>query len=197
MKYSIIVAWILLLQACSNEKNTSPINPGVAIQVDSLPASCPFLTKDHHGNIIISWARMNNDSSAVFCFAVSADEGRSFGETRIIPSSNNLQPHSENLPKMIVKPSGEFMALWGAANPNPKNKYSGLVFYSQSFDEGKTWTRPATLVNDTASFDQRYYDVALLPNGEVAIVWLDNRKIIDKEGSGLYFAVTDGRKGFR
>lgn len=89
------------------------------------------------------------------------------------------------------------MALWGAANPNPVNKYSGLVFYSQSFDEGKTWNTPKRLVSDTASFDQRYYDVALLSNNEVAVVWLDNRKTNKKEGSGLYFTMTEGENGFQ
>jgi len=197
MKYSIIIVWAFLFQACSNDKNMPAIEAGEAIQADSLPSSCPFLARDHKGNIILSWARMINDSSAVFCFAVSANGGQSFGETRLIPSSDNLQAHSENLPKIIVKPSGEFMALWGAANPNPKNKYSGRVFYSESFNEGRTWTDRKTLVSDSASFDQRYYDMALLPNNELAIVWLDNRKISEKEGSGLYFAVTDGRKGFQ
>jgi hypothetical protein len=52
------------------------------------------------------------------------------------------------------------------------------------------------LIDDTASFDQRYYDVALLPNGEVGMVWLDNRKTIASEGSALYFMQTHGSNGF-
>jgi hypothetical protein len=39
--------------------------------------------------------------------------------------------------------------------------------------------------------------LALLPGGEAAIVWLDNRKQWDKEGSGLFYAVTNGNKGFQ
>jgi hypothetical protein len=42
----------------------------------------------------------------------------------------------------------------------------------------KPGRQPQRLVADTASFDQRYYDVALLPDGEVGVVWLDNRKYI-------------------
>ncbi|HTF30199.1 MAG TPA: sialidase family protein, partial [Flavitalea sp.] len=114
----------------------------------------------------------------------------------MIPNSGNIQPHGENLPKILFKPSGEILALWGAANPNQNNKYSGLVYYVQSFDDGKSWTIPRKLVNDTASYDQRYYDVALLRNGEAGIIWLDNRKTTSSEGSGLYFASTEGRNGF-
>lgn len=188
---------VFFLYACKNNHEAGVISGEKAIRIDSMPGSCPYLTKNNQGSIVISWARAINDSVSVLCYAVSADAGKSFGKTVAIPSSNNLQPHAENLPKVIFKPSGEIIALWGAANPNPTNKYSGLVFYSQSFDEGKTWSRSKPLVNDTAGYDQRYYDVALLPTGEVAIIWLDNRKRSNKEGSALYFATTDGGNGFK
>jgi len=51
-------------------------------------------------------------------------------------------------------------------------------------------------VSDTSSYDQRYYDVALFPNGEAGIIWLDNRKTSNEEGSGLFFATTNGSNGF-
>jgi hypothetical protein len=41
--------------------------------------------------------------------------------------------------------------------------------------------RSKPLTNDTASFDQRYYDVALLPDGEAAIIWLDNSRQLPKK----------------
>ncbi len=165
-------------------------------QIDSLPGQSPYLAKDNQGNVVMSWVRSTNDTSHLFCYAVSYDQGKSFGPAIAIPSSNNIEPHSENLPKIIYKPSGEIMALWGAANPNPKNKYSGLVYYSQSFDQGKTWTPSSPLVKDTSSYDQRYYDVAMLNNGEIGIIWLDNRKMTQKQGSGLYFTSTNGKAGF-
>lgn len=182
------------ITGCINA-NTSGYKPNQQL-LDSLEGQSPYLTKDHKGNIVLSWVRMVNDSVSTFCYAVSKNGGKSFETPQEIPNSNNIQPHSENLPKIIFKPSGEVIALWGAANPNPQNKYSGLVFYSQSFDEGKTWSDAKPLINDTLSYDQRYYDVALLPNGEAAIVWLDNRKATEKEGSALYFATTNGREGF-
>jgi hypothetical protein len=196
IRLSFLYAFLFLIAACKDDKKKNVIHEGIAFQVDSLPGNCPYITKDTKGNPVISWARKINDSVSVLCYALSVDEGKSFQKPMTVPFSN-LQPHSENLPKIVFKPSGEIIALWGRANPNPKNKYSGLVFYSQSFDEGSTWTPPKPLVADTASYDQRYYDVALLPGGEAAIIWLDNRKATEKKGSGLYYAVTDGRKGFQ
>lgn len=193
MKTNFIFFLSMILASCNI--NQQKIITEDAVLIDRLPGSSPYISNDQHGNVIVCWAREINDSSSLFCYARSTD-GKTFSEPVVVPASTNLHPHAENLPKMIVKPSGEIIALWGAANPNPKNKYSGLVFYSQSFDDGKTWSAAKPLTTDAASYDQRYYDVALLPDGEAAIIWLDNRKQTNKEGSALYFAKTKGRNGF-
>lgn len=196
MKHILTITILTLcFVACNNSKPKALVAAAQAIQIDDSPGECPYLTKDNKGNTVLSWVRMINDSTTQLCFATCTD-GKSFAKPVLVANSSNIQPHGENLPKVIFKPSGEIIALWGAGNPNPKNKYSGLVFYRQSFDNGKTWTAVKPLVNDAASYDQRYYDVALLPNGEVGIIWLDNRKTTSKEGSALYYATTNGKNGF-
>jgi hypothetical protein len=192
----LLAVCIISIFSCKENKRPVQILPASAIQMDSLPGICPNLTKDNNGNVVLSWVRNATDSSAIFCYAVSTDGGKTFGVSIAIPSSTNVHPHSENLPKVIFKPSGEILAVWGISNPNPINKYSGLINYSQSFDGGKTWTEAKSLVKDTAAYDQRYSDVALLANGEVAIIWLDSRVTTAKDGAALYFASTNGRNGF-
>lgn len=196
--FNIVVIMIgcLLLLKCINKNKESQGLKGMVNLLDSFPSSCPYVTKDDKGNIVVSWVRFINDSSAIFCYAISEDEGKTFGATVLIPSSNNILPHSENLPKIVFKPSGEIMALWGSSNKTARNKYAGLIYYSQSFDQGRTWSPARKLVEDTSGYDQRYYDVELLPNGEAAIIWLDNRKSSGKDGSALYFAVTKNGNGF-
>jgi hypothetical protein len=193
--FALIIAAIFF-SSCHTGSQQKADETGDFIQIDSLPGQSPYLAKDNLGNVVMSWVRSTNDTSNIFCYALSHDQGKSFGPAIEIPSSKNIEPHSENLPKIIYKPTGEIMALWGAANPNPKNKYSGLVYYSQSFDQGKSWTASSPLVKDTGSYDQRYYDVAMLNNGEIGIIWLDNRKTTHNQGSGLYFASTNGNAGF-
>ncbi|MFY7840463.1 MAG: sialidase family protein [Lacibacter sp.] len=197
MKYIFsLTIMIVAFTACNNGHSKLNLTISEPVLIDTIPGSCPYLTKDSKGNVLLSWVRSINDSTSIFCYATSTD-GKTFTAPVSIPTSTNIHPHAENLPKIIAKPSGELIALWGAANPNPKNKYSGLVFYSQSFDSGKTWSNAKQLTGDTSSYDQRYYDVALLPDGEAAIIWLDNRKATAKEGSGLYFARTAGANGFQ
>src|SRR5690606_31353852 len=144
-----------------NKKQITAGSEGTLI--DTAKGSCPYLTRDYKNNIVLSWIKQIDTDAFVFCYAVSEDEGKTFSTSVEIPGSTNVHPHGENMPKVIFKPSGEIIAVWGAANPNPKNAYSGLVYYTQSFDNGKTWTKPVSLTKDTASFDQRYFDVALLP----------------------------------
>jgi hypothetical protein len=196
MKLLLIITLLsICFAACNNSKPKALIVASESIQIDNNPGECPYLTKDNKGNTVLSWIRMINDSTTALCYAISTD-GKKFSDPIVIPNSSTIEPHGENIPKIIFKPSGDIIALWGAANPNPENKYSGLVYYTQSFDNGQTWTNAKLLVNDPAGYDQRYYDAALLPNGEVAAIWLDNRKTITKEGSALYFASTNGKNGF-
>jgi hypothetical protein len=195
-KIAGLVLLIIILYSCNSQDKKGAAETNQMLSLDSEPATCPYLTKSTNGELVAGWARMNIDSSYVFCYATSADNGNSFSHPVLIPGSSKIQPHGENLPKLLFKPSGEIIAIWGIANPNPKNKYSGLVYYSQSFDKGVTWTAAKPLVTDTASYDQRYFDVSLLPDGEAAVIWLDNRKSNEKEGSSLYFAHTNGRNGF-
>lgn len=192
----IIISLSFILQSCFNSEKKINIIASDEIQIDTAQGSCPFLTKDNKGNIVLSWIKKIDSTTNVFSYAISKDGGKTFEKTISIPGSNNVQPHGENMPKIIFKPSGEIIAVWGTANPNPKNAYSGAVFYSQSFDNGNTWNKAGRLVRDSAGIDQRYFDVALLPNGEAAIVWLDNRKKTTAEGSALYYAETKGNAGF-
>ncbi|MGO8055691.1 hypothetical protein, partial [Rhizobium leguminosarum] len=60
------------LFACNSNKN-SDASAQSEFLLDSIPGQCPYLTKDNKGNIVLSWVRMNNDSSSAFCYAVSTD----------------------------------------------------------------------------------------------------------------------------
>jgi hypothetical protein len=192
---SILVLFSFYIISCKNIKTEILILGSKPVEIDTHPAECPYLTHDRDGNIAISWVRMNELGKTEFCYAISQDQ-QTFSSPVIIPNTNKIQPHGENLPKIVFKSATEIIALWGEANPNPKNKYSGRVFYAQSFDKGRTWTDPKPLTTDAASFDQRYYDVAVLPNGEVGAIWLDNPNDSTKPGSNLYFASTSGTNGF-
>ncbi|MBC3542229.1 sialidase family protein [Rufibacter sediminis] len=193
--------YYLILIACLDGCQPKAAEKGAASQVSSpgLRASGPFLTKDEKGNPVLCWVQAQDTAGEnhLLMFARSKDGGQTFGAAQAVPTSRGVQPHDENLSKLLFKKNGDMLAMFAVPNPNPENSYSGLVFYTQSFDQGKKWTKPRQIAQDTInSIDERYFDIALLPNGEVAAIWLDSRKNTPQEGSSLYFSTTQGRQGF-
>jgi hypothetical protein len=190
MKFNAIL-FLVILASCSTGPHTLE---KVAIhQVDSM-SSCAYLTRDRKGSPVLLYVAELNDSVSALRFCRIDIQGNPLAPVSI-PRTNDVIPHNENLPKIIFKPSGEILAMWCCRNPNPKNKYSGMIRYTQSFDNGTSWTEPMLLVTDTSSHDQRYFDIAVLPDGEAGAIWLDSRG--NGEGSALYFARSAGKSGFK
>jgi hypothetical protein len=201
MKYLYIIIFLtgplFVFSSCiKKETEVTQENNENEIVLDSFASSCPYLTDDGKGNIVISWVREMNDSIRVMCYAVSMDGGNTFGTPVIVAGSEKVNPHGENLPKILFKPDGGIIALWGINKPNVQNEYAGLIYYAQSFDNGKTWSAPQSVSKDTASIDQRYFDIAMISDNSAGVIWLDNSRRIAKEGSTLYYAVTTGAGGF-
>ncbi|GAB2652284.1 hypothetical protein GCM10027036_01560 [Flavihumibacter cheonanensis] len=183
----------------------------------------PGLTKDHLNRPVLSWVEQVTENRFRMRYAISTNNGKSFEAPVFVTPSITLSPHAENAPKLVFKPSGEIIAVWGVTSTSlqqgigkkeesdghsnheeqttiksaPKSKYAGQIYYSQSFDEGKNWTTARPLVNDPEGNDQRYFDVALNQDGEAVIIWLDNRKTGNQEGSALFMATTYQQEGFQ
>lgn len=189
--------WWILLSACLTACH-QPDDKERVLSFAGRDASCPFITTTTDGKIAVSWIETEGGTdTGLIYYAVSEDKGRSFSAALPVPESRGVLPHAENMPKMVFKPDGEIIAMYGVEQNDARNKYAGRVFYTRSLDNGKTWLPAQPLVTDTGSYDQRYFDMALLSSGEAAAIWLDNRKETEDEGSTLYFAVTDGHNGFR
>lgn len=160
-------------------------------------ASCAYMTRDANGALVVSWVEKDDGvETGTFYYAVSKDDGQSFSAARKVPTATGIQPHAENLPKIIFRPNGEAIVMFGIQSNDPRNKYAGKVLYTRSADGGQHWLPAVPLVQDTAGYDQRYFDMALLPSGEAVAIWLDNRKYHQQEGSTLYIATTGQEPGF-
>ncbi|RAJ73911.1 BNR repeat protein [Chitinophaga dinghuensis] len=194
-RYILAMGLIVLLGACQRGKEEKS---GIRFLSHGTNASCPYITRDTAGNTVVSWVENDSISNkGVMYYAVTNDDGYTFSEPRKIGATMGVYPHDENLPKLLFKPNGTIIALFGMEQHDARNKYAGKVMYAQSFDNGLHWEAPMPLVTDTTGYDQRYFDMALLPDGEAAAIWLDNRKETAAEGSTLYFARTSGNAGFQ
>ncbi|MBO9730519.1 MAG: exo-alpha-sialidase [Chitinophaga sp.] len=194
----LLLTTLLLLMLWSCHRNEVQPEAVVVVSHTGRDASCPYVTRDAAMRPVISWVEKDSSTdTGLMYYAVSNDNGHTFSEPVVIPTTTGVFPHDENLPKLLFKPGGNMIAMFGVEANDPRNKYAGKVMYTQSFDSGKTWQAAMPLVTDTAGYDQRYFDMALLPGGEAAAIWLDNRKETNEEGSTLYFSVTNGQSGFQ
>ncbi|KAA3438370.1 sialidase family protein [Rufibacter hautae] len=198
-RLSILLFYFCLLSIVGCQSKAGQDLPQESrISQANLKASCPYLTKDHQGNPVLCWVQAQDTTgNYLLMYARSLDGGNTFEKPVAVPTSQGVYPHDENLSKILFKKNGDILAMFAVQNPNPDNSYAGLVKYTQSFDAGKTWTQPRQLAQDAEnSIDERYFDITLLPTGEIAAIWLDSRKNTPKEGSSLYFSSTTNRDGF-
>lgn len=221
MKRTLIytILYLMLPFSLLAHNKTDSLQSATKIVADQ-NSSIPGLTRDRFNRPVISWVQALSENRFQFCYAISPDMGKTFSEPVIVTPSTSISPHAENAPKLLFKPSGEIIAVWGVTETSlkqgkiafqeehathqsgkiieaKKSKYAGQIYYSQSFDEGANWTAARPLVNDPAGFDQRYFDIALNKRGEAVIIWLDNRKESTKEGSALYIATSHEQEGFQ
>ncbi|MDQ6478144.1 sialidase family protein [Dyadobacter sp. LHD-138] len=206
----VVIAVIFSAYRFANPSSNIDSGPKM-ISLPKGDASGAYLTTDQSGNPVLSWVQKVSADQYKLYYAVSKDGGRSFSGSKEIPTSRGIYPHDENLSKIIFKRNGDMLAIFAVSNPSKENKYAGLLYYTQSFDKGATWTEPKQLSPAKSySNDERYFDMTLLPDGEIGVVWLDSRKPaqasqhhheghhegMSMEGSALYFSKTEQKEGF-
>ena len=188
MNHSILISIIGLLVGIVPAKETAVSNPEFA-------GAVPRLTTDAAGNPLLSWVEKTGEKEAAFYFAVSKN-GETFGEKILVKAPANLSVHAEGMPKIAVKSDGTLLAVFEVPRPVPESRFAGDLLYTMSADNGKTWAEPKPVHQDAApGKSHSFSDITRLPNGEIGIVWLDE-KLPGQEGRPVVFAQTTKGKGF-
>ncbi|WP_246202172.1 sialidase family protein [Spirosoma agri] len=155
----------------------------------------PRLTTDAAGNPLLSWVEKEGEKSAAFYVATSTD-GHSFGPKIKVKAPATLSTHAEGMPKIAVKADGTLLAVFEVPRPTPESRFAGDLLYTMSTDQGKTWLEPRPVHQEAApGKSHSFADVTRLPNGEIGIVWLDE-KLPNRDGRPVVFAQTTKGKGF-
>ena len=168
-----------------------------AITDSTTHASCAYLTTDHQANPLLCWTEKIDTINNILVYALYDEELQGFGDPKQIKETLGLHAHHETMAKIAVKKDGTMLAVFRISTPSAKSRFAGSIYFTQSFDKGKSWTPKQKLVTDSTSSNQSFYDLTLLKDGELGMTWLDARSIEkDKEGSTLFFAKTKGKLGF-
>jgi len=159
--------------------------------------SGPFLIKDAQKNILLSWTEKVGKATFILKYVEIDAKNNKKGKIKTVTPSKGMQSHAESMPKVAKTASGITYAIFRRKAQHPKSRFGGHIFYAISTDDGETWSEKQQLVTEKGAKSQSFYDVALLSDGELGMSWLDSRKLEkNKDGSTLYFAKTEGIKGF-
>jgi len=192
MNKLVLIVLTLVIAGC---RQNGQIKVSKPITLSKGAASGAYFTKDHRGNSVLCWTAGERGTEHLV-YSIYNRESRGFGQPVLIPAGGiNVSPETMN--KIAFKDDGTIVAVFAQKHPTPRNKFAGSLMFTQSFDNGLTWTNAKFVHTDTLRDNSRsYFDLATLPDGEVAIVWLDGRLRKGKDGSSLFFAKTNGTNGF-
>ena len=187
---SLFITLILVSLVAEKPSNETVVsNPQFA-------GAVPRLTIDASGNPLLSWAEKDGDTGSAFFFALSTDAGQTFGEKIRVKAPANLSVHAEGMPKIAVKADGTLVAVFEVPRPTPESRFAGDLLYTMSSDKGQTWAEPKPVHQDASlGKSHSYSDITRLPNGEIGVVFLDE-KLPGQEGRPVVFAKTTKGSGF-
>jgi hypothetical protein len=157
-------------------------------------AATPFFTTD--GKLLVAWT-----ANGVVSVAQSSDLGKSFSPpVKIAEHGKSLDVGSDARPQIVANKQGNvFLAYAFFKDAN----WNAQVNTARSTDGGKTFTPPASLVNDSSS--QRFPSLLIKPDESIFISWIDKRLVAAAKqggekrlgGSIAYSFSQDGGKTFQ
>lgn len=192
MKYLLIIMFAsITVIGCREDRRE-----GKRISSAGSNAESVFLTHDHEGNPAVAWTEKSGDQLSL-SFAVSSDDGDTFGEKITVPLDADVTTQPESMPKVAFKNDGTIIVAYEKKSPTKENKYAASIYYIVSKDQGKSWSREAYLHRDTVRGRSRsYFDIETLADGEVGAAWLDIKLNNATGGRSVRFAKTNETNAF-
>jgi len=203
LTYTKAMNWLLLIPIAIAVGCTSPAKTTFTkdlpeiLTLESHPeigAESVFLTQDSQNQPVAVWTEKAQDSEQIQVL-YSRWDGHKFTNPQRIPMEENPKVHSESIPKLLFKPNGELLLFYEVKIPDPTNDRVSHVKYQVSRDEGKTWSAPYRVHSDNSpGKGHSFFDVTLLPDGEIGAVWLDTSLV--EGGRSLLFSKTSSNNQF-
>lgn len=165
----IAVCLTLLCQACQTMPYTMSKGP-VEITIPAANISKQHnLSKTADGKLIASWVESQGKDNAVR-FAYYDKEG--WQPVRTITNTPNKLAAS---PVVLGLSDGSLAAFWMQSVQIENDRYAAEIFWSQSEDDGITWSQPIHPYSDAARIYDAQMSLTPLPEAKVALVWTDSR----------------------
>ncbi|MGF1635685.1 MAG: exo-alpha-sialidase [Cyclobacteriaceae bacterium] len=165
-----------ILFSCTPSEHMTESENGIAIISDlHRNAHSTYLTKNNHGQAVLVWTEQDTASTEEkhFYFSIWNDSTGQFADKIKIPLQQNAALHTEGMPKVGFKNSGDIIAIYEIKVKSEFNPYAGEIHYIVSGDHGKSWTEPQLVHTSKAPHTGRaFFDMITLSDGEIGVSWL-------------------------
>jgi hypothetical protein len=138
-------------------------------------AAEPHLSARADGTVLMSWLE-----GGVLKLAMLKN-GR-WSAPRTIVEGKELVVNWADFPSVIDDGHGALFAHW--LQKSGKGTYAYDVWVTSSADDGRTWRKPLLVNRDGKQAEHGFVSLAPLPDGGVALAWLDGRQMEDEHGHG-------------
>lgn len=157
------------------------------------------------GTLYIAWLDSTDDDSqeglAEIYVARSRDGGNTFdtpvrvavfSEPGFRPRNAFFRYWASAFPHLATGPQGEVYVIFGGRTPT-KPKDDGDVFFTRSFDGGRTWARPVALGGDLTTSLQFFPAFAADSAGNLHVMWGDMRDDKAQTRYHIYYTTSKDR----
>jgi hypothetical protein len=165
---------------------TVATTPSVFYSDTTKAYTMPLLSQTSKGDVLLSWTEKDEKGVTSFCLAFSTDKGKTFSEKQVIYAGTGVGNSRLMRAKILTKKDGSLVAVFSNRTDAPApsaDKQGGReggrggrsldIVYCESKDNGATWTSPKAVDSDpTKGIVRGFFDAVVLPNDEIAVVYL-------------------------
>jgi len=133
----------------------------------------PNLSVAPDGRVFFSWIETAAKTSYLKFSVLGTNNQWSTPQT--IAQGDNWFVNWADFPSMIALPDGNLAAHWLAKSGPGTYAYNVNIAFSR--DSGKTWSKPVNPHQDDTQSEHGFVSLFPAPNGGLAAIWLDGRKM--------------------
>ena len=163
---------LLLLGACSDP--VVPFEPQIVAVPAQVPATGPRISGNQDSGLILSWMEPGDDGTAL---KYSSYQDGMWLDASSVIEGRDMFVNWADFPSVVPFGDGRLAAHWLQMSADTTYAYD--VVYTQSADNGATWSDPFRPHNDGTETEHGF--VSLFADGaDTGLIWLDGRKFVNE-----------------
>jgi len=169
---SLLTGSLLLLGACS--ESVVPFEPQIVAVPAQVPSRGPRIAGDQSSGLFLSWMEPGEDGAAL---RYSTYTDGTWSEGKGVTTGRDMFVNWADMPSVTPLGDGRLAAHWLQKSADLTYAYD--VVYTQSVDNGNTWSEPMRPHTDGTPTEHGF--VSTFSDGSrTGLIWLDGRKMVNE-----------------